>query len=83
MKQENYLVLIILLRKLDVDIVLSADVCNNGPLAANNFGVILGVHSDGQLKTPERLRREKKKKKKPLVNLLKCHFSIYSNTKSY
>lgn len=48
-----YLVFIILLWELDVNIVLSTDVCNNGTLAADDFGVILGVHSDGQLVAPE------------------------------
>ena len=51
-----YLVFIILLWELDVNIMLSADVCNNGSLAANDFGVILGVHSDGQLEAPECLQ---------------------------
>lgn len=37
--------------------MLSADVCNNGTLAADDFGVILGVHSDGQLEAPECLQR--------------------------
>lgn len=48
-----YLVFIILLWELDVNIMLSADVCNNGSLAADDFRVILGVHSDGQLEAPE------------------------------
>lgn len=48
-----YLVFIILLRELDVNIMLSADGGNDGTLAAYDFGVILGVHSDGQLETPE------------------------------
>lgn len=33
--------------------MLSADVCNNGSFAADDFGVILRVHSDGQLEAPE------------------------------
>lgn len=37
--------------------MLSADVCNNGTLAADYLGVILGVHSDGQLEAPECLQR--------------------------
>lgn len=53
----SYLVFIILLWKLDVNIMLSADVCYNGTLSADDFGVILGVHSDGQLMTPECLQR--------------------------
>lgn len=52
-----YLVFIILFWELDVNIMLSADVCYNGTLAANDFGVILGVHSDGQLEAPECLYR--------------------------
>ena len=48
-----YLVLIILLWKLDVNIMFSANVGNNGTFATNDFGVILGVHSDGQLEAPE------------------------------
>lgn len=48
-----YLVYIILLWELDVNIMLGADVCNDGTLATNDFGMILGVHSDGQLKAPE------------------------------
>lgn len=52
-----YLIFIVLLWELDVDVMLRADVSNNGTLAANDFGVILGVHSDGQLEAPECLRR--------------------------
>ena len=48
-----YLVFIILFWELDVHVMLSADVGYNGTLAANDFGVILGVHSDGQLEAPE------------------------------
>ncbi len=48
-----YLVFIILLWELNVNVMLSAYVCYNGTLAADDFGVILGVHSDGQLKAPE------------------------------
>lgn len=33
--------------------MLSSDVGDDGTLAANDFGVILGVHSDGQLEAPE------------------------------
>lgn len=51
----QYLVLVVLFRELNVHIVLGADVGDDGALAANDFGVILGVHSDGQLVTPESL----------------------------
>lgn len=37
--------------------MLGADVCDDGSLAANNFGVILWVHSDGQLEALESLQR--------------------------
>ena len=47
-----HLVPIILIRKLDVDIVLGADLGNHGPLPPDNLGVILGVYTDAQLKTP-------------------------------
>lgn len=53
MVNKSYLVFVILLWELDVNIVLSADVGDDGTLAANDFGVILGVHSDGQLEAPE------------------------------
>lgn len=33
--------------------MLSTDVCYNGTLSSDDFGVILGVHSDGQFITPE------------------------------
>lgn len=32
--------------------MLGANVRDDGSLATNDFGVILGVHSDGQLKAP-------------------------------
>lgn len=57
LQHKSYLVLIILLRELNVYIVLIADGGYDGALAANDFGVILGVHSDGQLVTPESLQR--------------------------
>lgn len=53
--KDKYLVLVILLRELNVHVMLCADIGDDGALAANNFGVILGVHSDGQLVTPESL----------------------------
>ena len=53
MVNKSYLVFVILLWELDVNIMLSADVGDDGTLAANDFGVILGVHSDGQLEAPE------------------------------
>lgn len=57
----HYLVLIVLLWELDVDVVLGADVGDDGALAADDFGVILGVHSDGQLEAPECLQRGRHK----------------------
>lgn len=36
--------------------MLSADVCYNGTLSSDDFGVIFGVHSDGQFITPECLQ---------------------------
>lgn len=53
----SYLVFVILLWELDVNVMLSAYVCYNGSFSADDFGVILWVHSDGQLITPECLQR--------------------------
>lgn len=44
-----YLVFVVLLWELDVHIMLCADACDDGALAANDFWVILWIHSDGQL----------------------------------
>lgn len=52
-----YLVFILLLWKLDVHIMLRADVCNDCALTTNDFRVILWVHSDGQLEALESLQR--------------------------
>lgn len=41
----SYLALIILLWKLDINIMLGADVCYDGTLSANDFRVVFGVHS--------------------------------------
>lgn len=41
----SYLVLIILLWKLDINIMPGADVCYDGTLSANDFRVVFGVHS--------------------------------------
>lgn len=41
----SYLALIILFWKLDINVMLSTDVCNDGTLSANDFWVIFGVHS--------------------------------------
>lgn len=51
-----YLVFIILLWELDVHIMLCADVCDDGALAADDFWVILWVHSDGQFEALECLQ---------------------------
>lgn len=51
----HYLVLIILIWELNVHVMLGANVGDDGALAANDFGVILWVHSDGQLVTPQSL----------------------------
>lgn len=53
----SYLVLIVLVGKLDVDVMLGADLCDDGPLAADDLGMILGVHSDGQLEAPQGLHK--------------------------
>lgn len=37
--------------------MLGADLGNDGTLASDDLGVILGVHSDGQLKAPESLQQ--------------------------
>lgn len=39
--------------------MLGADLGDDGTLASNNLGVILGFHSDGQFKAPEGLCKEK------------------------
>lgn len=36
--------------------MLVADLGDNGAFASNNLGVILGIHSDGQLEAPESLQ---------------------------
>lgn len=41
----SYLALVILLWKLDINIMLGADVCYDGTLSANDFRVVFGVHS--------------------------------------
>lgn len=51
-----YLVVVVLVWELDVNVVLCADVGYYGPLTANDLGVILRVHSDGQLEAPEGLQ---------------------------
>lgn len=40
--------------------MLCADVGDDGAFTANDFGMILGVHSDGQLEAPECLWRRNK-----------------------
>lgn len=41
----SYLALIILLWKLDINVMLGADVRYDGTLSANDFRVVFGVHS--------------------------------------
>ena len=57
--ETSHLVLVVLLWELDVNVVLRADVGNDGTLSPDDFGVILGFHSDGQLVTPECLQRQR------------------------
>lgn len=50
-----HLVIIILIRKLDVDLMLCADLGDHGPLSSNNFRVVFGVNSDSQLEASQGL----------------------------
>lgn len=43
----SYLALVILLWKLDINIMLGADVCYDGTFSADDFRVVFGVHSHG------------------------------------
>ena len=53
-----YQVLVVLLGELDVDVVLSSDGGDHGSLTADDLGVILWIHSDGQLEAPESLNTQ-------------------------
>ena len=47
-----YLAPIVLIRKLDVHVMLQADLGDHRPLPPDDLGVVFGVHSDTQLKAP-------------------------------
>lgn len=55
----SHLALIILVRELDVDLMLCADLGDHCSLTPNDFRVILGIHSDCQLEASQGLEREK------------------------
>lgn len=61
-----YLVVVVLVWELDVDVVFRADVGYFGPLTANDLGVILRIHSDGQLEAPEGLQMSDEHKTSPV-----------------
>ena len=51
-----YLAPIVLIRKLDVDVVLQADLGDHRPLSPDDLGVVLGVNGDAQLEAPQSLQ---------------------------
>lgn len=52
LNSHSYLAPIILIRKLDVHVMLQAYLGDHGPLPPNNLGMVFGIYSDTQLKTP-------------------------------
>lgn len=77
---KHYLVLIIFLRELDVDVMVSTDLGDYSTLATNYLGVIFGIHSDGQFEAPESLlKKMSSTKKKQLQGIKTSHCTYFSS----
>lgn len=53
-----HLAAVVLVRKLDVHVVLQADLGDHCALPSDDLGMVFGVYSDAQLKTPQSLERD-------------------------